>query len=108
VLRRGQSSDKAAPRIWSPNEILGADVFPEIMQAIFRENERGRVRVTLEAEQKRLKEFVEKGRLQVHFDRLTRAVRDRVRRDADRAGDEAAQDVSDQRKLALSGEEVTR
>jgi len=31
--KEGQSSDKLVPRIWSPNEIVEADVFPDIMQA---------------------------------------------------------------------------
>jgi nuclear pore complex protein Nup133 len=96
-------SDQPAPRVWSPTEILEADVLPETLQARFRENERVRVRVDLEAEQERLRAFVEKGRLQVHFEGLVSAARDRVRRDADRAGDEAAQDVTDESMLGTGG-----
>ena len=103
---QAQSSHKAAPRVWSPREILEADVFPETMQARFRENERERARADLEAEQGRLRAFVEKSRLQVHFEGLVSAARDRVRRDADRAGDAAAQDVADE--TALGGEEEER
>jgi nuclear pore complex protein Nup133 len=101
----GLSSDKPAPRVWSPSEILEADVFPEILQARFRENERERVQIDLEAEQERLRVFVEKGRLQVHFEGLISAARDRVRRDADRAGDEAAQDLAEEAVLTVSGED---
>jgi nuclear pore complex protein Nup133 len=89
-------SDQPPPRVWSPSEILEADVFPAILQVRFRENERERVRADLEAEQERLRAFVDKGRLQVHFDGLISAARDRVRRDADRAGDEGAGDVADE------------
>jgi nuclear pore complex protein Nup133 len=103
-----QSSHKQAPKVWSPNEILEADVFSETMQARFRENERERARADLEVEQERLRVFVEKGRLQVHFEGLISAARDRVRRDADRAGEEAAQDIADETALAISGKEDGR
>lgn len=98
-----QNLDKPAPRVWSPNEILEADVFPEVMQARFRENERERARADLEAEQERLRAFVEKGRLQVHFEGLISAAKDRVRGEADRAGDQAAQEVADDTALSLNG-----
>jgi nuclear pore complex protein Nup133 len=98
-----QNSGKPAPRVWSPTEILEADVFPEVMQARFRENERERARADLEAEQERLRAFVEKGRLQVHFEGLIRAAKDRVRGEADRAGDQAAQEVADDTALRLNG-----
>ena len=103
-----QSSEKPAPRVWSPNEILDGDVFPELLQARLRENERQRARADLEAEQERLRAFVEKGRLQVHFEGLISAAKDRVRRDADRAGDEAAHDIADETALVLNGEEAER
>ena len=99
ALRSGQPT----PRFWSPNEILEADVFPDLIQARFRENERERVRGDLEAEQERLRAFVEKGRLQVHFEGLVSAVQDRVRQDADRAGDEVARDVADESALGTGG-----
>jgi nuclear pore complex protein Nup133 len=89
-------SDQPPARVWSPSAILEADVFPVILQARFRENERERARADLEAEQERLRAFVDKGRLQVHFDGLISAARDRVRRDADRAGDEGAGEVADE------------
>jgi nuclear pore complex protein Nup133 len=98
-----QNSGKSAPRVWSPNDILEADVFPEVMQARFRENERERARADLEAEQERLRAFVEKGRLQVHFEGLISAAKDRVRGEADRAGDQAAQEVADDTTPHLNG-----
>ena len=46
---------------------------------------------------------MEKGRLQVHFEGLISAAKDRVRGEADRAGDQAAQDVADDTALGLNG-----
>ena len=103
-----QSSERPNPRVWSPNEILEADVSPEMMESRFRENERERARADLEVEQERLRAFVEKGRLQVHFEGLLSAARDRVRSDADRAGDEVAQGIADGTALSLNGEEDER
>jgi nuclear pore complex protein Nup133 len=100
-------SDQPAPRFWSPNEILEANVFPDLVQARFRENERERVRGDLEAEQERLRAFVEKGRLQVHFEGLVSAAQDRVRQDADRAGDEVARDVADESALGTGGRRMS-
>ncbi len=104
-LKEAQEEDKSQPRLWSPTEILDADVFPNVLQARFRENERETVRSDLEAEEERLGTFVEKGRLGVHFEGLISTARDLIRQEADRAGDEAAQDLSDETALATGMEE---
>ena len=84
---------KSPQRLWSPNEILEADLFPEVLHARFQENEREVIRADLEREEEMLKDFVDKGRLQVHFEGLISAAKDLIRKEADRAGDKAAQDV---------------
>jgi len=103
--QEAQDEDISALRLWSPMEILDADVFPEALQTRFRENERESIKTELEAEQEKLATYIEKGRLEVHFEGLISAARDLVRMEADQAGDEAAQHVADETTLTIITED---
>jgi hypothetical protein len=81
-------------RLWSPMEILDAEVFPDVLQARFKENERKLFRSELEVEQEKLTILVETARLQAHFEGMVSASRAYVREEADRAGEEMAKAVT--------------
>lgn len=104
-LKRAHDERLSVPRLWSPTEILDTVVFPDVLRARFKENERDTVEIDLEAEQKTLARYVEKGRLQVHFEGLITAARGMMRNDADRAGDEVARDIAHEAALTAALEE---
>jgi len=80
-------------RLVSPSEILQQDVFPRGLQARFEENEVDGVRKDLDKEQAKLKNFVEKGRLEEHYGGLLASAARMVRAVADKKGEEMAEEA---------------
>ena len=85
--------------IVSPDEVLSAEAFPEVLRKRWPENEREIVGKELEGEVERLGRFVGEGRLQVHFEGLVAAAKEAVRMNADRRGEEAA---AEEEEVAMS------
>ena len=85
--------DSSTIKLLSPSQILNADLFPKSLQKRFRENEVELVRRDLEAENRILKKYVEKGRIELHYGALLKMAQAAVREEADRVGDEAAREV---------------
>ena len=85
----------------TPQEILDSEVFPLSLQQRFLGQMVDRVETEAVAEQEKLKSYVEKGRLEIHFGGLVRSAEDSIRAAADAAGDVLAQTV-------LGGTEATR
>lgn len=82
--------ESSTTKLLSPCQILEAEVFPKSLQKRFRENEVGLVLRDLEAENDVLKNYIEKGRIELHYGALLKMAQATVRDEADRAGDEAA------------------
>jgi len=83
-----------AVHLFSPNEILGREVFPSSVQERFPENEVEGLRKDLDKEQGKLQKFIEKGRLEDHYGGLVSAAQRDVRGVVDEQGEQMAQVAS--------------
>ncbi|ERF72515.1 hypothetical protein EPUS_09293 [Endocarpon pusillum Z07020] len=85
--------ESSSIKLPSPSQISEAEVFPMSLRKRFRENEIELVLRDLEGENEVLKRYVEKGRLELHYGGLLKMAQATVRAQADRAGDEAAEEA---------------
>ncbi|KIW66854.1 hypothetical protein PV04_06146 [Phialophora macrospora] len=79
----------------SPSEILSRETFPASLQDKLAENEIEGIRKDIEKEQARLKNFVEKGRLEDHYGGLITSAQRNVRDMIDAQGEQMAQQASE-------------
>lgn len=86
--------ESSSIKLLSPLQILNGELLPKSLQKRFRETEMDLVMQALEAENQILKKYVEKGQLELHFGGLLKMAQAAVRAEADRAGDEAAEQVA--------------
>ena len=79
VMDRQNRHPKDSLRLWSPQEILDAELFPPSLQERFESQELDEIEMDLRSEQDRLQAFVAKGRLELHFGGLVQSAEDGVR-----------------------------
>ena len=93
VLFAHTRQPEASMTLCTPQEVLDSEVFPLSLQQRFEGQMVDRVETEAVAEQERLKSYVEKGRLEIHFGGLVRSAEDSIRAAADAAGDVLARTV---------------
>lgn len=101
-----QHPDKTL-KLYSPQEILDAELFPASLRLRFEKRDQDQIEKELQAEQDRLKLFIEKGRLDLHFGGLLRSAEEMVRSFADAEGQRVAHAaLSDDDVNPVNGEEM--
>ncbi|KAJ9609584.1 hypothetical protein H2200_005911 [Cladophialophora chaetospira] len=80
-------------QLWSPGDILSRDALPQSLQDSLAENEVEGIRKDFEKEQTRLRNFVEKGRLEDHYSGLITSAQRSVRDMLDGQGEEQAAEL---------------
>lgn len=83
-------------KLLSPSEILERESFPDSLQDRFSENEVESLRKDLDKEQARLKNYVEKGRLEDHYGGLVSSAQRTLRALMDGKGEQMAQKVMEE------------
>jgi nuclear pore complex protein Nup133 len=81
-------STEATPALYSPQQILDAEVVPSENEHVDKKLEK-----ELHGEQDRLRRFVEQGRLELHYGGLLATAERQVRSKANHLGDEIAEEV---------------
>jgi len=81
--------------LYPPSKILEADVLPDVLAKGVGETELAGLERDLERETDKLREYVDKARLEVHYSGLVSTAERAVRGEMDRKGDEVADSVLD-------------
>ncbi|KAK5212508.1 hypothetical protein LTR47_009833 [Exophiala xenobiotica] len=84
----------ATVHLFAPHEILSREAFPSTLHERHAHNELEGVRKDMDKEQAKLKKFVEKGRLEDHYNGLVTAAQRTVRDIVDQDGEKMAQEAT--------------